>query len=339
MIKYILIATFILAFGVQHAVADREKIRVVGSPEVLRYVQRVAQNFTLTNKFAAPSLEVTGTGNGFKLFCGGIGFEYPDINATSRRITDSEFAICQSKGVNSVTEIVVGLDGVVLVNSKVAKQYNFTTSQIFQAVAADVEKDGQIVKNTSTNWQEIAANLPDAKIKLMGPPPSSGTYYAFIELIMEAGCHDFSKIADLEHAQRFEVCRNVRKDDAFVMGIKNNGLMIKWLQEHPDAFGILPFLLWQENDDIIAANSINGITPTAENITNGRYALARPIFLYVKTKHVDAIKGLQKFLYEFTSEHAIGPDGYLAEKGFIPLNDQRRNSARDSALSLAPIVR
>jgi phosphate transport system substrate-binding protein len=113
--------------------------------------------------------------------------------------------------------------------------------------------------------------------------------------------------------------------------------MIKWLRNHPEAFGILPFLRWQENDDIIAANSINGLNPTTETVSNGRYALSRPIYLYVKTKHVDAIKGLQNFLYEFTSEHAIGPDGYLAEKGFIPLDDQRRNSARDSALSLAPI--
>ena len=113
--------------------------------------------------------------------------------------------------------------------------------------------------------------------------------------------------------------------------------MINWLHEHPDAFGIMPFLLYQENNDVNAANDINGVSPTAENITNGRYALARPIYLYVKTKHVDAVKGLQKLLYEFTSEHAIGPDGYLAEKGFIPLDDQGRNSARDAALSLAPI--
>ena len=330
---------FVIFFSVNHAVAARDGIRVVGSPEVLPYVQRVAQNFTLVSEFAAPTLEVTGTGSGFKLFCGGIGFEYPDINAASRRITDSEFAMCRANGVELITEIAVGLEGIVVANAKAAKQYNFTTSQLFQAVAAEVANHGQIVKNTSFVWQEIDSSLPKVEIKLMGPPPASGTYDAFLELIMEAGCRDFSKIADLTQARRFEVCRNVRKDDAFLMGIKNDGLMVKWLQEHPDAFGILPFLLWQENDDIIAANPINGVSPTAENISNGRYALARPIYLYVKTKHVDAVQGLQKFLYEFTSEHAIGPDGYLAQKGFIPLDDQGRNSARDAALSLAPISR
>jgi len=180
---------------------------------------------------------------------------------------------------------------------------------------------------------------PDTPIKLMGQPPISGTYDAFAELVMEAGCREFSKVSELSQEQRHTVCRNVRKDDTFEMGIRNDGLMIRWLREHPNAFGILPFLLWQENDDLVAANSINGAFPSVDNITSGRYALARPVYLYVKTKHVDAVNGLQKFLYKFTSEHAIGPDGYLAEKGFIPLDDQRRNSARNFAISLAPIAR
>jgi phosphate transport system substrate-binding protein len=339
MINHLLLASLTFALSVNFAMATRDEIRIVGSPEVLPYVQKVAQTFTLITEFAAPTLEVTGTGNGFRLFCDGIGFEYPDINAASRRITDSEFAICQNNGVNTITEIAVGLDGIVLANSKAAKQVNFTISQLFRALAADVAQNGQIVKNSTVVWQEIDPALPNAEIKLMGPPPASGTYYAFLELIMEAGCRDFSKIADLPQIRRFEVCRNVRKDNVFVMGIKNDGLMIKWLQENPKAFGILPFMLWRENDDIIAANAINGIFPTSENITNGHYALARPIYLYIKNKHVDAIKGLQKFLYEFTSEHAIGPEGYLAGTGFIPLDDRGRNSARDSALSLAPIAR
>jgi phosphate transport system substrate-binding protein len=339
MIRHILWVVLIFVFAVDDAGGVRNEIRIVGSAQVLPYVQKVAQHFTFISGFGAPSLEVTGTGNGFKLFCGGVGFEYPDINAASRRITDSEFANCQANGVNYVTEIIVGLDSIVLANSKAAKQYNFTTSQLFQAVAANVVDNGQIMKNTSQSWQEIDPALPDAKIKLMGPPPASGTYDAFIELIMESGCRNFSEKTDWSDAQRIEFCRNVRKDDAFVMGIKNDGLMIQWLQENHTAFGMLPFLLWQENDDQIAANSINGVFPTAENITNGRYALSRPIYIYVKTRHVDAIQGLQKFLYEFTSEHAIGPDGYLAEKGFIPLDDQGRNAARDSALSLAPIAR
>ena len=226
MIKNLLVAVIFVS-SVNHAAALRDEIRVVGSPEVLPYVQRIARNFTLVGEFAAPSLEVTGTGNGFKLFCDGIGFEYPDINAASRCITDSEFAMCQTNGVEFITEIAVWLDGIVLVNSKATKQYNFTTAQLFRAVAAEVANHGQIVKNTSVAWQEIDSDLPNVKIKLMGPPPSSGTYDAFLELIMEAGCRDFSKIADLSQDRQFEVCRNVRKDNAFVMGIRNDGLIFK----------------------------------------------------------------------------------------------------------------
>ena len=155
MIKNLLIATFILVVSVNHAVAARDEIRIVGSPEVLPYVQKVAQNFTLISEIAAPSLEVTGTGTGFKLFCGGIGFEHPDINAASRRMTDSEFANCQTNGVSYITEIVVGLDGIVLVNSKAAKQNDFTISELYQGIAAEIAKNGKIVKNTSVAWNDI----------------------------------------------------------------------------------------------------------------------------------------------------------------------------------------
>jgi phosphate transport system substrate-binding protein len=197
MIKYLLFTALTFLFCIDHAVAARDEIRIVGSPEVLPYVQKVAQNFTLISEFAAPSLEVTGTGNGFRLFCGGIGFEHPDINAASRRMTDSELAICRTNGVADISEIVVGLDGIVLANSKAAKQYNFKISQIFQAVAADIVKNGQIVENASLTWQEIDPALPNAKNKLMGPPPASGTYDAFVELVMVASCRNFLKIADL----------------------------------------------------------------------------------------------------------------------------------------------
>ncbi len=337
--KHLFVTVLLIFLSVSYSAAARDEIRIVGSPDVLPYVQRVAQNFTLISESAAPSLEVSGTGSGFRIFCDGIGFEYPDINAASRPITDSEFKSCQANGVNAITEIVVGLEAIVLANSSASQQYNFTTSQLYQAAAADIQKNGKIVENTALYWQDIDLNLPKTRIKLMGPPPTSGIYDAFVELVMETGCREFSDIDKLPQSRRFEVCRNVRKDNAFSMVIKNDGLMINWLKKNQEAFGILPLYTWQENDGIIAANSINGVAPTAENISAGRYTLARPIYLYVKTKHVDAVRGLQEFLYEFTSEHAIGPEGYLVEKGFIPLDDRGRNSARDSALSLAPIIR
>jgi phosphate transport system substrate-binding protein len=336
--KHLFAAVLLIIFCAGHSSAARDEIRIVGSPDVLPYIQRVSQNFTLISEFATPSLEVTGTGKGFRLFCGGIGFEHPDINAASRRITDSEFKRCQASGVEAITEIVVGLEGIVLANAGSSRQHNFSISQLYQAAAADIQKNGKIVKNPTVYWQDIDPKLPKSKIKLMGPPPTSGIYDAFVELVMETGCREYSDISSLSASRRFEVCRNVRRDSAFVMGKKNDGLIIKWLKENHEGFGFLPLNLWQDNDSIIAVNSINGVPPSAENISNGRYTLARPIYLYVKTKHVDAVKGLQKFLYEFTSEHAIGPEGYLSEIGFIPLDDRGRNSARDSALSLAPIA-
>jgi phosphate transport system substrate-binding protein len=312
----------------------REKILIVGSSAVLPYVHSVAENFTSRGEYRAPCVETTGTGRGFRLFCGGVGFEYPDIIATVRPITDAEIEDCRKCGVSEIIEIVVGQDGLVVLNSNQEPQYDFSISDLFKALAAEVIRDKQVVRNTVKTWNAINPSLPNEPISILGPPVTSPYYDALLDMIMEKACRALPEIVSLEKARRYGLCRSLRKDGAFVNGTKYPSATIDWLRRHPKGFGIGPFSLLSHYDNAVGGNFINGISPSMVNITKGYYPLTRPVFLYVKRKHVESVTGLQHFLYEFTSERAVSPDGYLVQKGFIPLDDMGRNRARDLALSL-----
>lgn len=337
MIKTAIITASIILLTIGSANA-RDEIRIVGSSTVLPFVRTVTEHFAAAGN-VPPSVEITGTGNGFKLFCEGVGFEYPDINTTARPMTKAEFDRCNQNGVTSIIEIIIGRDGIAFANSKNSPQYNFSTAQIFSALAEKVEISGEIKKNPFTNWNEINPSLASQPIKVMGPPYTSGFYDAFMELIMEKGGTSFPTIAELDSTQRYAVSRTLRKDGKYIESPRDENYILDWLKKHADAFGILPVSLMVNHVDILKPNKIDGVVPTADTIANGTYPLFRPIYLYIKRKHVDAIKGLQKFLYESTSEKAIGPEGYLSETGFIPLNDRGRNQARNLALSLETITK
>jgi phosphate transport system substrate-binding protein len=152
----------------------------------------------------------------------------------------------------------------------------------------------------------------------------------------------FPKIIALGLAERHDICHSMRTDGAFIQGPRNENAVLEWLQDNPSAFAITRYSFLAQNQDLIAGNKIDGVPPAEANISNGSYPLTRPVYVYVKTSHVTAVEGLQDFLYELTSDHTIGPDGYLmfaAQTGFVPLNEKGRNHARDKAISLAPLNR
>jgi phosphate transport system substrate-binding protein len=306
------------------------------------FMETVTQTFSVKSTNNAPVLETTGSGNGFRLFCGGIGFDHPDIIVTSRPVSDAEFDLCQKNGVDAITEIMIGRDAIVVVNPKEAQQVNFTPAQLFSALAASIEKDGDIRKNTYSNWSEIDPSLPDLPVLVMGPPAASGMYDDFMRLIMERGCSQFQKIIFLDLPDRHEICHSIRKDGAFTQGLRNENAMVEWLKDNQTAFAITRYSFLVQNQDFITGNKIDGFLPTEANISDGSYPLSRPVYVYVKTSHVTAVEGLQDFLYELTNDHTIGPDGYLmfdAQAGFVPLDEKGRNDARDMAISLAPLKR
>ena len=165
----------------------RDQIRIVGSSTVFPFSTAVAEQFGRASKFKTPVVESTGSGGGMKLFCAGVGDEYPDITNCSRRIKQSEFDECTKNGV-TIGEVKIGYDGIVLANAKSAPRMNLTVEQIFLALAKQLPKDGKLVPNWYTTWKEIDPSLPDDKIEVLGPPPTSGTRDAFAELVLEKGC-------------------------------------------------------------------------------------------------------------------------------------------------------
>ncbi|MDF2095695.1 substrate-binding domain-containing protein [Aquibaculum arenosum] len=314
----------------------RDQIRVVGSSTVFPFSSLAAEQFGRIGEFPAPVVESTGTGGGMRLFCGGVGVDYPDITGASRAMKASEWENCQANGVDDVTEIQLGFDGITLAVSLDGQPMDVTRAQLFQALAAEVEVDGEIVANPHERWSDIDADLPDVEITVLGPPPTSGTRDAWIELVMEEGCDTFPAIADLAESdedRHAEVCQRMREDGHFVEAGENDNLIVQRLVSEPDNYGIFGYSFLAENADSIQPAAIDGVEPSEETIADFSYPVSRPIFVYAKNAHRSAIPGLEEFIAELTDDRAFGPDGYMTDIGLIAMPEERRAEVREAAES------
>ncbi len=341
-LRYLIFAlAYALACNTQ--AAGRNYIYAVGSSTVYPFTTLVAERFAKTTKFPAPKVESTGTGGGMKLFCEGIGSEHPDIENASRRIKPSELEACQKNGVNEIVEIKIGYDGIVLAHSRKSPPWKLTLRQLWLALAKQVPdpKGGQrLIPNPYRTWREVDPSLPDLAIKVYGPPPTSGTRDALVELAMEGGCSTFAWIqaAKEQDEPRFrEICHTIREDGAYIEAGENDTLIVRKLEADPNALGIFGYSFLDQNIDLIAGATIEGVEPSFENIAEGAYPISRPLYIYAKKAHVGMIAGIVEFLNEYTSEKAWGEEGYLADKGLIPMPDQEREKYRKIALELIPL--
>lgn len=328
------------AFGTTATFAQsRDQIRIVGSSTVFPYSQAVSEQFAAMTGGTAPVVESTGTGGGMQVFCEGIGADFPDITGASRAMTESEYALCIGNGVDSITEVLLGYDGLSIAHAQSAAEMNLTKAQIFQALAAQVEVDGQIVDNPYTNWSEIDASLPDMAITVLGPPPTSGTRDAFVELVMLEGCEAFPAIAALEEDAREQTCSRMRQDGPFIEAGENDNLIVQRLNADPDALGIFGYSFLFENSDTLTPVSVEGVQPSPETIADGSYGVSRPLFIYIKNVHKGVIPGLDEFVTEYVSEQSLGEGGYLSERGLIPLPAAERDATREAVASGAHFTR
>ncbi len=324
--------------------AGRDSINVVGSSTVFPFSKVVAERFGRSTKFKTPIIEATGTGGGFKEFCKGIGVGYVDISNASRKMKSSEFEMCQANGVKDIIEVQFGFDGIVLANSRISPSLKLTRKDIFLALAKQVPSpDGSptLVPNPYTTWKELNTNLPDAKIEVLGPPPTSGTRDAFVELAMEGGCDQFPWIKDMkstDNGRYKEICHLIREDGAFIEAGENDNLIVQKLNANPKALGIFGFSFLDQNLDKVQASTIDGEEPEFESIADGRYPVSRPLYFYVKKAHVGVIPGIYEYLMEFTHKRAWGEEGYLADKGMIPLNEEKRNAIAMRVKNLVPMT-
>jgi phosphate transport system substrate-binding protein len=337
------IALGLLLAGAAIAQSGRSYIYIVGSSTVYPFTTVVAERFGKTTQFRTPKVESTGSGGGFKLFCAGVGVDHPDITNASRRVKASELQQCAENGVTGVVEVKIGYDGIVMANSVRAEQYKLSRRDIFLALAKEVpDPDGgeSLVPNPYTVWSEVDANLPDTRIEVLGPPPTSGTRDAFVELAMEGGCKTFDWIAAIKKNDetRFKtVCHSIREDGVYVEAGENDNLIVQKLEANPDAIGIFGFSFLDQNMEKVHGSLVDGVEPTFENIAAGEYPISRPLYSYVKRAHVDVIPGMREFLRELTSERAWGDEGYLAERGLIPMPETERARVLATVESLTPV--
>jgi phosphate transport system substrate-binding protein len=321
------------------AQAARDYISIVGSSTVFPFTSAVAEQFGKAGQFKTPKVESTGTGGGMKLFCAGVGVQFPDATNASRRMKQGELDGCRKNGVNDVVEIVVGFDGIAIANAKSAPTYRVSRKDIYLALAKQVpDETGQaLVANPYKTWKQVNPSLPDTKIEVLGPPPTSGTRDSFVELVMEKGCETYSWLKELKAVdeRRFKkVCGSIREDGAYIEAGENDNLIVQKLNANPRALGIFGYSFLEENLNTLHGSVVEGVAPEYDTISSGKYPISRALYIYIKKAHVGVIPGLKEFIAEYTSDKAMGEDGYLADKGLVASPKNIRDRTRKSATAL-----
>lgn len=336
MFKKLAICSSVLLMATSGTALARDSISIVGSSTVFPFATVVAERFGKVTEFKTPKIESTGSGGGLKLFCSGVGTDTPDITNSSRRIKKSEFDQCQANGVTDIIEVLIGYDGIAVANSQEAEQLTLTRKDLYMALAQQVPNpDGgdTLVDNPYQSWKEVNPSLPDLAIEVLGPPPTSGTRDAFVELAMEGGCKAFDFIKAMKKTDKKAykaICHTVREDGAYVEAGENDNLIVQKLQANPKALGIFGFSFLDQNSDKVQSSVVEGFEADFDAIADGDYPISRPLYFYVEKQHIGTIPGIAEYLSEFTSEGSWGEEGYLADKGMIPLSDDERSEIGSS---------
>lgn len=350
----------------------RDVVSIVGSSTVYPFATVVAERFGRSTSFKTPKIESTGSGGGLKLFCKGLGANTPDVTNASRRIKKSEYDDCQNNGVTDILEVLIGYDGIAIANSRKAPHMELSLKEIYLALAKDVPgPDGKLIPNPNMTWKDINPSMPATRIEVLGPPPTSGTRDAFAELALGGGAQAFPALKTLrgmgsDQADEIKaamadlgipagvydayverkgsapkgkdifktIAYSVREDGAYIEAGENDNLIVQKLEANADALGIFGFSFLEENGDKVQGSLINGVEPNFDTIADGDYPISRPLYFYVKSAHVGRIPGIQEYATEFASKRAMGEDGYLPEKGLIPLSDEELAQAQADVASL-----
>ena len=336
-------ALLVLAAGAD--AQSRDQIRIVGSSTVFPFSTAVAESFGAKTQFSTPVVESTGSGGGFRLFCAGVGLDQPDITNASRRMHASEYERCQENGVREITEVRIGFDGIVLAHADHGQApMAVTLTQLWQALAAEVPADdtcSSFIPNPNMRWSDIDSSLPSQRIEVFGPPPTSGTRDAFVELAMQGGAEGIACMEALKEsdADRFEgIASRIREDGKWIDAGENDNAIVQTLVNTPDAFGVFGFSFLDQNSDRLQGATINGMTPEFGDIADGSYPVSRSLYFYVKNQHVGLVPGLAEYVAEFTSDDAWGEYGYLTNRGLIPLPDAEREAMGEAARSLTAMT-
>lgn len=312
--------------------ASRDAAWAVGSSTLYPFAAAVAEEVA-KGGVKAPKVEQNGSGAGIKLFCAGVGAAHPDIANASRRMKKSEFEDCQKNGVKDIAEIQVGLDGIAFAEGKSGPGMALTPTDIYKALAA--KPFGK--PNTAKTWKDVNPALPALPILVYGPPTTSGTRDALAELILTKGCDSDPAMKALKEKDKDahkKVCTEVREDGAYVDSGEEDNLIVQKLAENANAIGIFGYSFLEENMDKLKGITIDGIQPTYASISDFSYPGARPLYIYVKMAHLNAVPGLKEFIA--TWPKVWGPDGLLKKKGMVISPEDVRS--KNAPLAANPVA-
>ena len=333
-----LAATAAMALTISTEADARSQMRAVGSSTVYPFAKIVSERIARANpRLGTPIIESTGTGAGMKLFCAGVGERFPDVENASRRMKGSEAKLCASNGVTAVTEIQVGLDGVTLATARSSPLANVSQRDIYMAIA----KTPFGKPNRAKTWKDVNGSLPAIPIRVYGPPPTSGTRDALGELLMTPPCEANASMAALKKSDenKFKaICTGVREDGGYIQACENDNLIVQKIEANAGTIGIFGFSYLEENADKLKGLSVNGVAPSYASISAFKYPGARPLYIYIKNAHANAIPAVRAYAAEFTKESAFGPNGYLRKQGgMIAAPSNVRARSQQAARALAPL--
>ncbi|WP_417231267.1 substrate-binding domain-containing protein [Brevundimonas sp.] len=319
----------------------RAGIWAAGSSTVFPFATRVAENYARATKSAAPRVESLGTGGGIQAFCQGVGPTTPDVANASRPMKASEFEMCRQNGVTEIVELKIGFDGIVIATARDGNGFNFRLQDLYQGLAKDVPGGDDFIANPATTWNMVNPALPNQRIQVYGPPPTSGTRDAFLELGMAPGAALIPAVRAVKASDeaRFEtLAHTLREDGSWIDAGENDNAIVQTLSRTPGSLGVFGFSFLEQNMDTVRAESIDGIAPSVETIADGSYPLARSLYIYVKKAHIGVTPGLQQFVQEFMSDGAAGRGGYLQDRGMVPLPADEIAVQRAIAAAMTPMA-
>ncbi|MEO7364698.1 MAG: substrate-binding domain-containing protein [Sphingomicrobium sp.] len=312
-----------------------QQIKIVGSSTVYPFTKAVAEGFQRATAGSSVIVESTGTGAGIKLFCGGVGGTFPDIVDASRPMKKSEYDACAKAGAKSIIEVPIGIDGLTLIEATSSAPMNLTQADIYKALAANPFGKGP---NTAKTWHDVNPALPATKIRVLGPPPTSGTRDSLADLYLTKGCESDPAMKELkttDEAKHKDICTKVREDGAFVEAGENDNLLVQKVAADPGTLGVLGFSYLEENADKVRAVQIAGVAPTEATIGDLSYPGARKLYIYVKGEHLVAKPRIKDLVAAYAK--AWGKGGSLERLGLVPFGGADASAAAAQATTLTPL--
>jgi len=269
-------------------------VAIDGSSTVFPISEAMAEEFQIANRGVRVTVGISGTGGGFKKFCGGE----TDISDASRPIKDSERELCAENGIEPI-ELRVAWDGLTVVSNP--------ANEWATCMTVDELKRLWQPGSSIRNWSEIRSEWPDMEIELYGPDTDSGTFDYFTDAIVgeeDASRSDYTASAD---------------DNVLVIGVEGD----------EGALGYFGFAYYEESSDKLRAVEIdNGdgcVGPSRETIETGSYApLSRPMFIYVRR---DALERPE--IAAFVDFYLTNATALVPETGYVPLAESDYTSMLD----------